>query len=162
MTQNTINTGSQVLQFIHGSSATVSTLTTVIPIDDTIPQNTEGHEILTITITPSSTTSTLVIEFVGNFTIVSGGNTMSAALFQDSTAGALSATNVRTRTSNTDDGGGSVGILYEMTSGTISSTTFKARMGSANTTNCWVNADGAGTRLMGGVQKAVMSVTEYL
>ena len=40
----------------------VATGTTQIPSDDTIPQNTEGDEYMTLAFTPNSATSTLIIQ----------------------------------------------------------------------------------------------------
>jgi hypothetical protein len=66
-------------------------LTMVIPSDDTIPQSTEGTEILTATITLKSTNSRVRAYFSG---ICGGSATIdgAVALFQDSGVNALFAT----------------------------------------------------------------------
>ena len=52
-----------VLQFKSAEYTTRTSVTTVIPFDDTVPQNDEGTEIITLAITPTSTSNKLVIEF---------------------------------------------------------------------------------------------------
>lgn len=163
MTNNAINTASQVVQFLSTSSASVFTLNTAIPRDNTIPQNTEGVEILTLDIIPTKTDSTLLIEFSCAFTAGFTGGTSNdccCALFQDSTAGALAAEDTRCRGGGTGPGGCEGVLVYAMAAGTTSSTTFKIRVGTNNANNAYLNADDGGTRLMGGVSQAILSITE--
>jgi hypothetical protein len=129
-----------------------------MPNDNTIPQNTEGTEVLTLAITPKFSTSTLEIIFSApciQSGIGSGGPTV--ALFQDSTANAIAgqALNAASTRSHT-------GVLrHVMTSGTTSSTTFKIRVG-ANANTCYINADSSGNRLDGGVANTYLTISEYL
>ena len=51
-----------VVQVVNVQSGASATGTTVIPDDDTIPQNDEGDEYLTLAITPKSASNILVIE----------------------------------------------------------------------------------------------------
>lgn len=158
MTQNNINTASRVLQYLTASSASVVTCNTAIPYDDTIPQNTEGNEVLTLAITPSSASSTLLITFECQATASATSNQWSMALFQDTTADALAATSVRCTVSTSQ-----CGLLrYVMTSGTTSSTTFKIRVGPSGGAATYVNGDNTGNRLMGGVSLATLTIVEYL
>lgn len=60
-----------------------------IPIDNTIPQNTEGTEVLTATITPKSLTSKIRITFVGGSIANSGAGAGVAALFINDVANAI-------------------------------------------------------------------------
>jgi len=55
--------GGKVAQVVVATSNTPATTTTIIPSDDTIPQNTEGAEFITASITPTNASSTLMIEF---------------------------------------------------------------------------------------------------
>ena len=59
----------------------------VIPNDDTIPQKTEGDEVMTLAITPTSATNKLKIEIVAFF--AHSNSETCAALFQDATANSL-------------------------------------------------------------------------
>lgn len=149
-TNNCINTERQVIQFVSTSSASVLTSTNSIPNDNSIPQNTEGDEIMTLSITPMLSTSKLLIFF--SCQIISA-NPPVVALFQDSTANALAAIGFRSNSRNNAQ------IVHMMTSGTTSSTTFKIRMGAG--ANVYINADGSGNRLMGGVSRAWLTITEF-
>lgn len=50
-----------VLQTVHAQTSTEFTCSTAIPNDNSVPQSTEGDQILTATITPSSNTSKVLI-----------------------------------------------------------------------------------------------------
>ncbi len=145
----------QRVSTLTGSSATG---TTVMPFDDTIPQNTEGDEYMTLAITPTSSSNILVIDVfaVASYSI-GVGNAISMALFQDSTAGALAAVAISSNSS------GSVNLptlRYIMTAGTTSSTTFKTRIGGGLAGTITFNGN-AGTRIFGGVCASSMMITEY-
>ena len=125
----------------------------VIPYDDTIPQNTEGTEILSATITPKSATNRLVITCTANGTPTTTA-TFAAALFQDSTANAL-----RAISSNFGSGYHQVlSMRHEMAAGTTSATTFKIRVGTHTGGTLAVN--GTGARVFGGVLACALSIEE--
>lgn len=156
MTQNSINTVTRLNQFVSTSSSAVINCNTQIPYDNTIPQQTEGTEVITLSITPTISTSTLVITFscVG---FADGINSSDAviALFQDATADALAAIHSRgNRTSF---------LKYIMTSGTTSSTIFKIRAGGNNALGSyWINTNDGTNGLMGGVSYATFTIEEYV
>ena len=52
----------QVLQVVNFQTGEFSTFGNAIPLDDTIPQNTEGNEYMSLSITPTSASSKLLIE----------------------------------------------------------------------------------------------------
>ena len=56
----------KVLQNVYAESSAASTGTTAVVNDDTIPQKTEGNEVITLAITPVSATSRLIITGVLN------------------------------------------------------------------------------------------------
>lgn len=114
------------VQIKANTSAATTSGTTVIPVDNTIPQITEGIEVMTQAITPTSATNLLVIEataLVGNS---AGSNNAVIALFQDSTANALHATN---QFQSQAAGDVNLALLHQMVAGTTSSTTFRIRIG---------------------------------
>lgn len=120
----------QVLQMLGNTSAGTTSSTVIIPLDNTIPQITEGFEILTQAITPSNANNTLFIHanaFAG--INASGGITM--ALFQDSTANALYAT---THYQLQSAGDLAISLMHTMTAGTTSATTFRIRIGANGNT----------------------------
>jgi len=155
VTNNVLNTRNPLLQYLETSTTSLIDVTTSIPRDDTIPQNTEGQEILTLTITPQRTTSKLIVKFsvpVGRE--VASNNSCSIALFQDASVNALAATGYRLSFNN-------LTLEHVMTSGTTSATTFKIRFGLSDGAHVYLNGDDAGNRVMGGVSKAVFTIEEY-
>lgn len=146
---------SKVVQIQKATSTTAATTTSRIPNDNTIPQNTEGAEYLTLAITPTSSTNRLLIEFNG-YGI--GAANVSLALFQDTTANALAAISA--------SGGsvqGAMALRHEMAAGTTSATTFKIRFGRSGTSGtATMLGDTSGVNLYGGVDMAVLTITEYV
>lgn len=147
-----------VAQVVNTQTGAVATSTATIPGDDTIPQNTEGFELMTLAITPKSASSTLIIEAVVHLASSSTTPFLVAALFQDNTANALAAA-VTTQVS-----AGSttpIVIRHKMTAGTTSATTFKVRGGAAAASTTTFNGT-AGNRLFGGVFASSITITEIL
>ena len=82
-----------VVQSAYAEYTANSNITAVIPNDDTIPQNTEGSEIINLSITPRFVTSMILARFQTVCTLAaSAPGSVAAALFKDSTANALAAT----------------------------------------------------------------------
>jgi len=152
---DTLETAGRVLQAVNVQTGAMSTGTTIVPLDDTIPQNTEGTEFMTLAITPRSATSKLRIDVVFH-----GGTSIAArmimALFQDSTANALAATQLFVDSTN---GGGVLVMTHWMTAGTTSSTTFKVRAGPNAAATLTFNGSAA-ARLFGGVAASSITITE--
>ena len=144
----------KVLQVVNSQTATMATGTTTIPYGDTLPQNTEGNEYMTLAITPTSATNKLKIEFLA---IVSNSADayITAALFQDAGVNSIEATmtNVQGHQICTP-----VGTHY-MTAGTTSATTFKVRIGSQTSGTTTLNGVNSG-RLMGGALISSITITE--
>jgi len=144
----------QVVNFQTGAFATGST---AIPYDDTIPQNTEGDQYMSLSITPTSATNKLRI----TVTLVGGEATntsdkFTVALFQDSTVNALAAV---TGTNVSAAHPCATTFSHHTTSGTTSATTFKVRAG--NDVAFPFNFNGnAGARLMGGVMASSITIEE--
>mgnify|MGYP003670631653 FL=1 len=81
--------GGQVVQVVNVTSTARVAGTTTIPHDDTIPQNSEGTEMMTLAITPTNSSNILRIEAVIFLTSSAVGRYILVALFQDSTANAI-------------------------------------------------------------------------
>ena len=81
------------LQTVYAQTTAQTTIGDVagdaIPFDNTKPQNTEGEEILTASITPSSATSKILIQAGITGTVGGSAATITIALFKDSGANAL-------------------------------------------------------------------------
>jgi hypothetical protein len=146
-----------VIQHQYNSILTVITTTTTIPNDDTIPQITEGVEVVTKAITPNNSSNRLIIRGVVAYDAPTDGSVEVLALFQDATANALAC--------SANDSGATAGptsmifIQHEMAAGTTSATTFRLRIGSSDTNTLTVNGDGS-ARKYGGVLTSNISITE--
>lgn len=134
----------------------VATGTTVIPKDNTIPQNTEGDQYMTLSYTPKSATNILMIEVVAELSS-SIATWLIAALFKDSVADALSANGVYQATPT---GGAVVTTKKRMVAGVTTAISFKVRCGGAGAGTTTFNGD-AGTRLFGDIPKSSIVITEY-
>lgn len=146
-----------VVQQVRTTSSALATGTTVIPIDDTIPQNTEGDQYMSVTITPSSSSSKLIIDVIA-LVSPSIAITVGGAIFQDSTANALCA---MATYEPAISGTTTLVLKHIMTSGTTSATTFKFRAGCGSSGTLTFNGAGGG-RLFGGISTiSSMIVTEY-
>jgi len=146
------------LQVVNYQTAALMTGTTTIPLDDTIPQNTEGTEFMTLAITPKSATSNLRFSIVMYLTPNGGINNLIGALFQDSTVNALTTAQVYGATAN---GSTPLVLNYSMTSGTTSSTTFKVRGGMQSATTITLNGMGS-ARYYGGTWFSSITITEVV
>lgn len=142
-------------QTVYATTTAVSTGTTAIPGDDTIPQNTEGDQYITASITPKSATSRLIINVTLNISSSATDNPI-IALFQDSTANALAAVVTRIDSATIYQ---CVTFTHVMTSGTTSSTTFKVRAGTTAAATITVNGSG-GARKLGGVYQSSIVIRE--
>lgn len=144
------------VQVVSTNSNTSSTTTTLLPFDDTIPQNTEGTELMTQAITPESATNILLIEAVFMATH-SVSTFISGALFQDTIVNAIAA-NAGYITTAT--GAQSVTVKHKMTAGTTSATTFKLRVGGNDAGTLTFNGQ-SGNRRFGGITVSNITITEY-
>ena len=154
---NSVPTGFPV-QVVATNYTTFLNLSTTIPYDDTVPQNTEGTEIMTVSITPKSTTNKLLVRAVIQCGSVNAAVVLGAH-FQDSTASALAA--AACGFDGTDNESMATMVIeHWMTAGTTSSTTFKVRVGEETGTSGYINGAN-GARKFGGVSTCTLTVTEY-
>lgn len=143
-----------VLQVKSTTYSTQTSGTTTIPVDNTIPQNTEGTEIMSVSLAPANSANRLLVIS----TVVMGGNTtqiMGPALFRDSTADAIAYSEFY------NPGAGYVTplpLVYEFAAGSTSSTTLKIRIG-AHTGTWYVNYRSAG-ETHGAVVRSALTVFE--
>ena len=129
-----------------------------IPQDDTIPQNTEGYEFMSLPINPLSASSKLEVNSKGIlYSSSSGSWRVAASLFRDSDLNAI----------GTDEvvGGGTAWGVILFPNATINSnstnlTTFKFRAGSSISSTLYLN--GYGGRYYGGSFSSYIKINEYL
>jgi len=146
-----------VVQTVNVQDGSQISGTTASPIDNTIPQITEGNEVLSISITPKSVSNKLRIDVSLNVSHSLTLMWITSALFQDSNSDALSSAAVII--------GGATRILpthltYWMDAGTTDSTTFTVRCGGTTGATFYLNSAGA-TAEHGGVMHSSITITEY-
>lgn len=144
-----------IVQIVNTQTGASASGSTTMPGDDTIPQNTEGDQYMTLAITPKHAANKLKIDVVFNY--ASNGSTWTTlGLFQDTTANALAATS---QYISQVDKLSQLVLTHYMAAGTTSSTTFKVRVGdSAGGTVTFNGLSGA--RKLGGVMASSITITE--
>ena len=144
-----------MLQTIQVTKTALQNCTTNIPKDNTIPQNTEGDEIFTATITPTSASSKILIQVVACGTSpVSGNFWATVALFKDAATDAIAVGPLVPYYYS----GGSVFSFLD-TAGTTSAITYKVRAGN-NSGSFYLNGDHTGAALYGGKQTSSITLQE--
>lgn len=144
----------KVLQVVHYDTGAVATGTTGIPNDDTIPQNTEGDQYMSLAITPLSATSSLRIDVTGYFANSTAAN-VTVALFRDATASAIGVAGFY---ASLADDRATVTFSVKAPSTATTATTFKVRAGNNAGTLTFNGLSGA--RYMGGVMSSSIRITE--
>lgn len=157
MTQNSINTKNPLVQFTSTSSSSIVLVNSYWARDDSIPQKTEGVEVLTLAITPKSATNKLIIR-ANMYGEAVNETYLQIALFQDATADALAVSSFYAHA----NGWGQKAILsWYMTSGTTSSTTFKIRCGMDRAAvSTYLNANSGGSARYDGTYLSYMEILE--
>ena len=149
----------EVVQVVCNATGAAATGTTVLPADDTIPQITEGDQYMTQAITPTSAINTVEVNVLAYLaTNAAAGTGVTAALFQDSTAGALAAA------LKTSPGTGYMNdfkVEHTNRAATTSATTFRVRGGASAAGTTTFNGTGGG-RQLGGVLYSYLKVTERM
>lgn len=146
-----------VRQIVTSFSGTISSTTTVMPTDATIPQNTEGSQFYSATITPQSATSNLIILATVGARSPTATGAVNMALFRDSDVNAFAA---QTTVTNTNQGGFNT-LISAIPSLSTSSTTIRLRMGLAVAGTLFVNGYTGPNTYFGGVSASGIAVIEY-
>lgn len=140
----------------YAEYASNANLTTTIPGDDTIPQNTEGTEIMSVSLTPKSATSRVRIRFQGQVTADANSIAVAAAVFSSASASALRAGFVTIVNSGNAL---HLAVEHEYVPGTTSALTFSVRVGPINAATVRLNGTPT-TRVFGGASAATLVVEE--
>lgn len=140
---------------VHSRSDLANT-TTVIPGDDTIPQNTEGAEFFSVAFTPRSALNIADLALTA-WGACAATSRLVAAFFQDSTANAFAA--------STALEAGSTGTVQpslraRVVIGTAAATTLRARLGPMGSTTFYLNGNSVGSRFFGGAGASLFQVQE--
>lgn len=150
----TMRVAGETIQIVNYQTGAVSSWTAIIPDDDTIPQNYEGNQVMTLAITPTNAANKLKIDVVVHIANNGGGWPNVAALFQDSIQSALACSFCSNDTNQTIP----LKFTHFMTAGTGVATTFKIRVG-ASGGGCTVNGRSGGRRYGGRVASSI-TITE--
>ena len=148
-------TGS-VIQTVNALSTSMISGTTTVPIDDTIPQITEGFEVMTLNITPTSATNKLWINIVTHIS-ASVNAIPTSSLFVGTTANALAT--CYTHAYGAADHPLNHKLIHYMTSGSTSELTFRVRVGMNNSGTTTFNGR-SGSRKMGGAITSTITIME--
>jgi hypothetical protein len=136
-------------------TTTPASITTVIPLDNTIPQITEGAEVFALAIQPSSTSNRLRMRFSG-FVEQSAAGYITAALFRDAVANAVYAT---TRGQGTvSNGGRGFEWTFDIAVPDTTAQTWRVRIGPNTGTAAWLQTNS--TALFGGVMQGLFEIEE--
>ena len=144
-----------IIQVVNVHDGAYATASTTIPLDNTIPQNTEGTEYMSLAITPTSATSKLLITVNAGFAVATG-DWVSGAIFQDSDVNALASWAVYQASPGAS---GNCNFSHFMTAGTTSATTFKFRAGTNGGVALYFNGNTGGGNF-GGTTASSITITE--
>lgn len=151
-----------VLQQRRNATGAVSASgTTVVPVDNSVPQNTEGDELLTQAITCRATMNLVRVSALLQLSVDDGGAYVTAALFKDTTASAIAA--------SAQPGGDAepftIFINHVERAATVSAATFKVRAGKDAGASGFVGLtlNGYnGSRRYGGVANSYLEIEEIV
>ena len=124
-----LTTEGRVVQMVRAVETGVQTSTTVIPLDDTTAQSSEGSQFLSQAFTPKSASNTILIVMNAFTSINLSSGVMTIALFKDSEANCLA------HWPQTIDENGRPGLLsgsYSESAGSTTERTYKLRFGPGN------------------------------
>lgn len=144
-----------VIGYYETKSFNIINVTGAIPYDNTIPQQTEGYEVFTLSYTPKKANSLLRIEFFGSGEFNNGSQLISA-LFVDSGSNALAAA---VGSYGSDNWTGIAKLDHTVSAINTTARTYKIRCG-VNSGTFHINGQAGGSVMFGGVGYAKMSITE--
>ena len=129
------------VQTAIGTSTTGTNVTASTPVDNTIPQITEGTEIVTVAITPTNAGSTIIVEGVLQYTSSTNGQNCVLHVHVDSDADAIFAT---LHEADSGDLIKNVPFMFSHAPGDTSAHTYRLRVG-VSTGTAYVNQRIGGT-----------------
>jgi hypothetical protein len=136
-------TARRLFQTLSTSTSSMITCSTAIPDDNTIPQITEGDQILSLSITP--TTSTSLIEIIIHANGTSGIGASMMTLFSDiASSNALQTTYFSSVSSSAVN----ANLYYNISSASTTTRTYSVRVGPASGT-MYINGSGGNQRFNG-------------
>ena len=150
--------GGKVAQVVQAQTTSVITTTSSITHDTSIPQISEGVEVLSLAITPTNASSVLYI-FVDLMVGTAGGGVGTImGLFKDSTADAIEAKIVNTGSVNNVQADAK--FIHKISAGSTSAQTFTVRIGCGGSGTTSINSYDASSTTLGGVMKSSVMIME--
>lgn len=149
----------ELVQRVVTDTTSVISISAAIPPDNTIPQQSEGTEIVTVPITITSAANVLFHDVLMNCGVTTSAAHFILALFKDATANAIA--------SQAIGSGGGVAVFAQATArhrslaGSAGSTTFKVRGGTDGTVHVNGHPTGGGG-LFGGTVNSFYTVDEFM
>ena len=156
-TVDTLQRSGNVVQVVNFQTGAVATGTTVIPLDNTIPQITEGFEVMTLAITPTNASNILMVDVATFIGTPTDNAWLITALFVGTTADALATMPQYSETSNPI---ASVFFRHRMVAGATTELTFRVRCGQ-NTAGTLSFNGHAGIGFFNGTSASSITITEY-
>lgn len=156
VTSAVIDSPGQLVNRWYAESGAVATGTTALPIDDTIAQNSEGDQFLTVTTdTLANSANRLRVQVLLQMSTSSDGDG-AVALFTDSVANARCVVYHRQTAENIP-----MFLQFEYAPGATTAVAFKVRAGSQSGSTTTINGTG-GSRKYGGTMISSIVVEEIL
>ena len=151
--------GGKVVQVVHVQDGTYASGTTTIPLDNTIPQITEGNEFMTLAITPTHASNILFIDVVGAFGSHIANQLYVVSLFVGTTANAL-ATAQAGMSAVANRPQVTTAFKHRMVAGVTTELTFRVRAG-CHGSSSQLNFNGYnGAAFFGGTYASTITITE--
>jgi hypothetical protein len=145
-----------VIQTSYAEYLANTNLTAIIPVDDTIPQNTEGTQIVQATISPLYITSRILVRFQGMCSGSVNNLVNTVALFRDAVASALCAVDQHNAGTNFRS---IISFEYLDSPSSTSALTYKVRTGPNTAGTIRFNGSSAG-RDFGGAARTTLTLQE--
>lgn len=145
----------KIAQVVFARDGAVATGTGIIPIDNTIPQITEGTEFLSATITPKDDSNRLLVQVLVACAHTATNNYVTSALFRDATGNALASLTQFNPAGNTSQ---FQALQHEVVAGSTSATTFRVRIGGYVGGTLTFNGFSGGR--LGGTMTSSITITE--
>ena len=146
----------RLAQVTRSQNFGVLTGTTPIPFDDTKPQNTEGDQYLSVSITPTDALNKLLVLINVNFG-VSGANWAQIALFRDAEVDAVAVSSEYVAGANHTV---TMGIRVGLNADSTTLQTYKLRIGVNGSGTITLNGAN-GSRRFGGASSSSIQIFEY-
>ena len=153
-------TGGKIAQIQSNVYTSGSTTTSQIPNDGSVPQITEGAQIMSVSITPTNASSTLIAFAYCWLAINSSTNAATAALFRDTESPNAAATSTCFNASTFSRTSHFLSDTWS--AGSTSSTTFTVRMGRTGTAGTVTFNGSGGSAELGATVKSAIYVLEVL